>query len=135
MSAKILKVLFFGLLVVAFSGCADLVPAIPPNGDTLFCQRGSGGATLLVYVKNKGLKDAFGSEVEVTFYVGGSGVKVRAQGDTGHLDPGETSVGLPVKIPTGCFNPDCDFDIMVDIDDDVREFNEDNNKATGRCIG
>ena len=121
MIAKILKALFFGfVVVVAFGGCADLVPATPPNGDTLFCQRGSGGSHLLVYVKNKGLRDAFSSEVEVTFYVDGSTVKVRAEGDTGHLDAGETSEGLPVKIPAGCFGPDCNFDIMVDIDDDLK---------------
>ena len=47
---------------------------------------------------------------------------------------GETTIiGLP--FPSGCFNPDCDFEIIVDSTDAIDESNELNNSQTGSCLG
>ena len=45
-----------------------------------------------------------------------------------------TRTGL-VPIPNECWNPDCDFTIFVDPNEEVPETNEGNNEAAGRCIG
>jgi subtilase family serine protease len=44
-------------------------------------------------------------------------------------------VDLTVPIPPGCFDPDCDFRIRVDANDDVEEEDETNNFASDTCIG
>jgi len=47
---------------------------------------------------------------------------------------GDTTTVL-FSIPSGCFNPDCGFEITVDVLNDVDESNELNNSQTGNCIG
>ena len=49
------------------------------------------------------------------------------------LGAGSTSEPIAFGIPNGCFNPDCEFRLRVDINDDVKESNEGNNTSTGSC--
>jgi hypothetical protein len=37
------------------------------------------------------------------------------------------------EVPAGCFQADCSFKIWIDYDDQVKESNEGNNIALGRC--
>jgi hypothetical protein len=50
------------------------------------------------------------------------------------LAPG-ASVDLTFQIPPGCFDPDCEFRIVVDVNSDVPESDQSNNFASGVCIG
>lgn len=45
------------------------------------------------------------------------------------------SVDLKFPIPPGCFDPDCEFRIIVDVGGAVVESNEGNNFASGTCLG
>jgi hypothetical protein len=46
------------------------------------------------------------------------------------------SVDLPgVPIPGNCFDPDCNFRIIVDVTGLVAESDELNNIAAGTCLG
>jgi hypothetical protein len=38
-------------------------------------------------------------------------------------------------LPPGCFDPDCEFRIIVDVTNVVVESNEGNNFASGVCLG
>jgi subtilase family serine protease len=40
-----------------------------------------------------------------------------------------------MAIPSGCFTPDCSFQIVVDAAQEVQESNEGNNFADGLCRG
>ncbi len=145
MSQQLQKMTFLILVTIAvLSGCVnggspptgpDLVPVKAPGNPT-FCQRDQTGS-LQIYVKNQGNVEAASSEVEVEFSMApGQKQKVRAQGATGPLKAGETTTSsINVDIPKGCFNPDCGFTIMVDILDNVKETNENNNLVEGVCIG
>ncbi len=140
MCTQIFRLLLFGLLAaVALSGCVegtDLVPAKAPGNPT-FCERDQAGY-LFLYVKNQGNADAPSSAVEVQFLNvrPGYSPKVRAQGITGPLLAGKTSTSvISVKIPEFCFKPDCTFIITVDIVNEVKETNEQNNSIQGACIG
>ena len=42
---------------------------------------------------------------------------------------------LIFPIPPGCFNPNCEFRITVDANNQVSESNEGNNIAKGICLG
>lgn len=49
--------------------------------------------------------------------------------------PGGSMTDVSLEIPADCFNPDCDFTITVDANDDIDESRENNNTADGKCIG
>jgi subtilase family serine protease len=83
----------------------------------------------LVTVKNQGLGHAQGSTTQVDFFAHGQ-VSV----PTPSLGP-NASTDLLVDIPPGCFDPDCNFRITVDVDGVVAESNEGNNIADGICLG
>lgn len=87
------------------------------------------GGSIVVTVENVGTADAGPSTTEVDFGSHGS-----EQGATSGLASGE-SVDVSLSIPPGCFDPDCDFTVTVDVDDDVSESNESNNVEEGRFIG
>jgi len=105
----------------------DLIPT-NPQGWAGFCDIDNSG-NLVVHIKNQGIAPAESSSVKVTFGQFGEFVKpvpALMNGDT-------TTVLFP--IPSGCFNPDCGFEITVDALNDVDESNEVNNSQIGNCIG
>lgn len=106
-------------------GLPDLIPVPDEKGD--FCRLKDN--LLLVTVKNQGTSGAGPSMTEVDF---GNFGKVTQP--TPALAPG-ASVDLTFPIPSGCFNPDCDFRITVDVNNDVAESDEGNNFASGMCLG
>jgi len=107
-------------------GQPDLVPVPDPTGS--FCRRDNEG-NLIVTVKNQGTAGAGPSVTEVDF-LGFGKVSI----PTLPLLPG-ASVDLLFPIPFGCFNPDCEFRITVDVKNQVIESNEANNTASGTCRG
>lgn len=106
-------------------GLPDLIPVPDANGS--FCKRKE--LTLIVTVKNQGTGDAGPSVTEVDFFAFG-----KVSVPTPPLGPG-ASVDLQVPIPPGSFDPDCEFRITVDKNNQVTESNEGNNIANGSCIG
>jgi hypothetical protein len=103
----------------------DLVPV--PNEKGLFCKMKD--RKLVVTVKNQGAVSAGASTTKVDFGKYGSLTQA-----TPPLAAG-ASVDLLFAIPSGCFDPDCDFTITVDSNSEVIESNEGNNLATGSCTG
>ena len=106
-------------------GLPDLIPVPDANGS--FCKQKD--STLTVTVKNQGASGAGPSVTEVDFLAFG-----KVTMPTPPLGPG-ASVDLLFPIPPGCFNPDCEFRITVDANNQVNESNEGNNIAKGTCIG
>ena len=106
-------------------GLPDLIPVPDANGN--FCKRD--GSKLTVTVKNQGTGPAGPSTTRVDF--GGFGFQDQP---TPALAPG-ASVDLTFDIPPGCFDPDCEFRIVVDFGNVVAESNEPNNFASGTCLG
>lgn len=106
-------------------GLPDLIPV--PDKQGSFCKVEDGH--LIVTVKNQGTSGAGPSTTEVDFLKFGKVVQT-----TQALAAG-ASVQLAFPIPRSCFNPDCEFRITVDANNDVIESDEGNNFASGRCIG
>jgi hypothetical protein len=106
-------------------GLPDLVPV--PDASGSFCKRDEEG--LIVTVKNQGSAGAGASTTRVDFGAHGFFDK-----PTPPLAPGAT-VDLKFPIPPGCFDPDCEFRIIVDVNNTVVEADEGNNFASGNCIG
>jgi hypothetical protein len=106
-------------------GLADLVPVPDANGS--FCRREEGN--LIVTVRNQGSAGAGPSVTRVDF-----GVHGLVDMPTPPLAAG-ASVDLKFPIPRGCFDPDCEFRITVDVGGAVVESNEGNNFASGMCLG
>ncbi|MHC4120748.1 MAG: CARDB domain-containing protein [Planctomycetota bacterium] len=137
MHRQTLTVGLVGLAILILAGCgADLVPervpgTVGPNG---FCRRE--GEDLVVRVTNIGNKDSGTTTTRVGF-TGASGVSgVSAQTKvTNPVPKNGGSVDVRFKIPAECFNPDCDFVITVDVNDDENEQKENNNIAKGTCPG
>jgi hypothetical protein len=109
-------------------GLPDLVPVPDPQPGVGFCRRDDQGR-LIVTVRNQGTSGAGPSLTEVDFFAFGTVSLL-----TPPLGPG-ASVDLLFPIPPGCFNPDCEFRITVDANNQVVESNEGNNFASGTCIG
>jgi hypothetical protein len=106
-------------------GLPDLIPVPDANGS--FCRRHN--LTLIVTVRNQGTAAAGPSTTRVDF--GSHGI---VDQPTPPLAPG-ASVDLNFPIPPGCFDPDCDFRIVVDFGNAVAESDEGNNFASGVCLG
>jgi subtilase family serine protease len=133
------NIYFTFIIAVMLIGMISMVGCIPetlkpdlilenPEGWVGFCDIDDSG-NLVVHVKNQGLGPAESSNVEVDFGDYGTSVKpVQA------LMYGDTATVL-FPIPSGCFNPDCDFEITVDVYNEVDESNESNNSQSGWCIG
>jgi hypothetical protein len=102
-------------------GKPDLIP-IPT------CQRDSQGR-LIVKVKNQGTVSASTSVTRVDFSPGG----------VFNLNFPSIAAGateeVPLSIPGTCWNPDCDYEITVDLNNQIDEANESNNTASGACVG
>jgi hypothetical protein len=109
------------------TGKPDLVPVPDPTGN--FCKRDREGR-LVVTVKNQGTADAGPSVTRLEFAPGGI-VDI----PTPPILAGQ-SVDLPPQvIPSICFNPDCNFRIIVDVLGTVGESDELNNVTSGVCLG
>ena len=122
-------------------GCLCLVSASLALGQTLmirsdlwpdpgleqFCKRNQGN--LVVTVRSVGPAQAPLAPfyVKVEFTPGGAFEK-----QVERLVPGSTA-DVQFAIPPGCFNPDCKFKITVDSKNSIRESDERNNVAEGRC--
>ena len=105
---------------------ADLVPVPGPNNN--FCKRNARG-DLLVTVKNQGPGPAGPCVTRVDF-----GRFGQVDKPTPALAAGAT-VDIAFPIPLGAFDPDCEFQIIVDVNNQVSESAEGNNRGNGTCIG
>lgn len=126
---------------LAASGTFDRGPDLVPepvagsSGALAFCR--PGGSGLVVRVRNQGNEAAL---VPTTTRVG-----FRSGAETVSTPPlpNGAAADVSVPIPSGCFDPDCNFTITVDAEGDVEELkhdasdtsHEDNNIASGICIG
>jgi len=126
------------LATIVLSGCtplADLVPIGSPDisGPPSFCKKvkeGPDKGKLVVTVKNQGTAAAPASTTTVKFSPGGS-----FQLSTPAIPAGGSVDLPPLSIPAGCYNPDCDFKITVDSNNQINESNEGNNSVAGNCLG
>ncbi|MGH2775522.1 MAG: CARDB domain-containing protein [Actinomycetota bacterium] len=107
-------------------GLPDLVPV--PDDSGSFCRRDKEN-NLTVTVCNHGSAPAGPSVTQVDFGTHGA-----ASVPTPALAEG-ACIDLKVPIPPGCFDPDCEFRITVDVNNDVDEEIESNNFASGICLG
>jgi hypothetical protein len=106
-------------------GLPDLVPV--PDAQGSFCKRED--LTLIVTVRNQGSTGAGPSTTRVDF---------GAHGAIDLLTPAlaaGAAVDLKFPIPPGCFDPNCEFRIIVDVTNVVVESDEGNNFASGVCLG
>ena len=95
-----------------------------------YCRRPDPGENLVVRVRNQGNKSIFRhSTVLVVFNPGGP-----REGNARPIGSGDFT-DVKFEIPTGWFDPDGDFKITVDANNDINETNEDNNGAVGICKG
>lgn len=106
-------------------GVPDLVAVPDANGS--FCRRKD--STLTVTVKNQGTSAAGSSTTQVDFLAFG-----KVSMPTPPLAPG-ASVDLLFQIPPGCFDPNCEFLITVDANNEVSESDEVNNVVKSSCLG
>jgi len=142
-----LQVILCTSTLVVLIGCAsppgnfpepDLIPESRSGsqGPEGFCRRNDDG-DLVVRVRNQTNNDVLTeTKTSVVFSPGGEITR------TTSLLPGGSSHDSMFPIPPGCFNPDCDFTITVDKDDQVDESHgpasdnhETNNVESGICIG
>ncbi len=85
---------------------------------------------LRIVIQNQGQGSAPSSITRVRFSPGGT-VDV----PTAPLQSAQRKVLSPIRIPTACFDPDCDFTITVDARAQIDETaGEENNVTDGRCI-
>ena len=115
------------------AGLPDLVPVPDPRPGIGFCKlvaEGPDKGKLVVTVKNQGNADAPASTTRVIFVPGGT-----FDLPTPPIPAGGSVDLPPISIPGVCFNPDCNFRIIVDANNQVVESNKANNTGSGNCIG
>lgn len=115
----------------------DLIPERRPgaSGEEGFCRLSE--EALVVRVRNQTNTDVLTPTVtRVVFSPGGE-----VSQPTPAI-PGGSMAEVSFAIPAGCFNPDCDFTISVDADNQIDESHgggadnhETNNIERGTCIG
>jgi len=130
----IIPVFLLGVISFQVGGCpgcykiSDLVPFTESSGPVGFCNLDSQGK-LVIIVKNQGTASAPASHTLVEFFPGGQFLL-----STPAITEGASAALEPLAIPANSWNPDSDFLIIVDYNNEVNEANEDNNNADGRCI-
>ncbi len=112
----------------------DLIPVkrITLAGPEGFCDliQGASSPRLRVFIQNEGQNGAPPSSTTIEFTPGGS-----LEIPTPPIPAGAMIELPPVTIPAACFDPECDFRIMVDSRSDVNEASgEADNAADGRCL-
>lgn len=109
----------------------DLI-ALPDGsfgGPDAYCDM-TAAPQLRIVIQNQGQGSAPSSITRVRFSPGGT-VNI----PTAPLQSAQRRVLAPVPIPSACFDPDCDFSIMVDAGAQIDEtIGEENNVTEGRCI-
>lgn len=134
MKTNSLLILGFAWTLISCNGNGpDLVPERRSNGQGSegFCNRDDNdGSILKVRVRNQGNEDVLSPFTTVVVFTPGGPKSVT----TPPMPAGSFS-DVQVQIPSGCFNPDCDFTITVDANSDISESNENNNSEDGHCIG
>ncbi|MEO3413760.1 hypothetical protein AAFO92_03775 [Roseovarius sp. CAU 1744] len=109
----------------------DLVPAraAGSQGPGGFCIRDSQG--LSVRVRNQSNIDALQvTQTRVRFETGAVVTL-----PTAPMPGGSFAVTGPFPIPAGCFNPDCGFEITVNVTGTLPNEVSGNNTESGICIG
>jgi len=109
---------------------ADLVPV--PDANQSFCKRNAKG-DLVVTVKNQGTGTAGPCTTRVDF--GKFGVVDKPTPALAPAPAPDSTVDIAFPIPFGAFDPDCEFQIIVDVNNVVSESSEGNNRGNGTCIG
>ncbi len=107
-----------------------VLPKNPEVAMRDYCIRS--GENLVVNVKNIGLSTSDISTTEVTFVKDNLIALEPIAKQTPVLNSKESTT-LLFKIPSECFDPDCDFYITVDARNNVFETNETNNTVTDTC--
>ena len=127
------------MLMVLLEGCITpegssenpdiiVVPDGSFGGPDAFCDLTS-GTYLRIVIQNQGQGDAPASTTRVAFSPGGV-----LDIPTPPVRAGQRTLLAPVLIPAACFDPDCDFRVVVDARNQVDEGNgEENDAADGRC--
>jgi subtilase family serine protease len=128
------------LLTVIISGCwmnngipitrPDLIPVClvdPVN----YCDIDAENYILFVHIKNVGLADAEVSHAQVIFYyiTGENNSQIKP---IPPIPAGET-ITISFDATLGSGDSNLDFEIMVDIYNEINETNEKNNKVSGIC--
>ena len=136
MSRHASMLMFLGLLaVINLTSCdrggPDLVPERRSGGqgEEGFCKRDNDG-NLVVRVRNQANQDALNQSTTIVVFTPGE----PKSGMTAPM-PGGSFSEVTFEIPSECFDPDCDFSITLDANNDIAESNEENNSAKGICIG
>ncbi len=109
-------------------GHCALEPGTAPSGAS-----GPPDSRLIVRVVNSGTRDIHSMTT----------TRVRFFWDRGEHSQDISTPGLAVGItfrleyefPPECFDPDCDFEILVDAEEEIAESDEDNNRTLGICLG
>ena len=102
-------------------GAPDLV-LVPAAG---FCKE---GPKVVVALRNQGLSTARDSITRVAFSPGG---EFRLASPS--VQSGRISILSPIGVPPECFTPNCDVQLTVDVNDDIKESEEGNNSARETC--
>ena len=105
---------------------SDLWPDPGPE-QSGFCKRNQGNLVVMVRSVGPAQAPLAPFYVKVEFTPRGAFEK-----QVERLVPGSTA-DVQFAIPPGCFNPDCKFKITVDSKNSIRESDERNNIAEGRC--
>ncbi len=132
---QILNLALIAFIPLMLTNCSitELLPLPRPGveeGRTdadAFCNRD--GNNLVVRVSNTGPKDSPPTKVLVDFFIFGTQTVMTP------VIPGQSVIEVNVPIPAGCFNPDCNYKIKIDPDNQIEEPREDNNDRDGICIG
>jgi hypothetical protein len=114
-----------------FSDTADfiVVPEGSFGGADALCDM-TGVPQLRMVIQNQGQGNVGATTTRVTFSPGGV-VEIA----TPPVPAGQRTTLTPVRIPASCFNPDCDFRVVVDARGNVDEATgEQNNQTDGLCV-
>ncbi len=93
---------------------------------TTSCQFDARGE-LVITILNQGKKEAKATTTEVVF-----GALPAIRLPTRPILPGE-SASVTFPVPDDCYQPECQFRITADANNEVEELDEGNNSAQGRC--